>query len=55
MQNLQARTIERKAERPSCDDSKAKLQRLRLQRVRRPRILFSYSVSSHTGYGLKSV
>jgi len=52
MQQLEERTSMHNAERPSYQDSKAKLQRLRLQRVRRPRILFSYAVSSHTGHGL---
>jgi len=37
---------------PLHDDSRLRLQRLRHQRVRRPRILFSYAVSSHTGHGL---
>jgi len=53
MQELEERTIECSAERPSYDDLRAKLQRLRLQRVRRVRILFSYAVSSHTGHGLE--
>ena len=52
MQVLEARRTKCNNERPSYDDSKLKLQRLRLQRVRRPRILFSYAVSSHTGHGL---
>mmetsp|Transcript_82512 Transcript_82512/g.133813 ORF Transcript_82512/g.133813 Transcript_82512/m.133813 type:complete len:215 (+) Transcript_82512:339-983(+) len=52
MQELEEHAIKRNTQHPSCDDSKAQLQRLRQQRVRRPRILFSYAVSSHTGHGL---
>ena len=34
------------------DEIKTRLQRLREQRVRRPRILVSFNVSNKTGYGL---
>jgi hypothetical protein len=37
------------------DETKQRLQRLREQRVRRPRIPFSYGVSSKTGYGLEEL
>ena len=53
IQELEARRTERNAEHPSYDDTQTKVQRLRLQRVQRSRILFSYAVSSHTGHGLK--
>ena len=43
------------SEKHARDEAKQRLQRLREQRVKRPRILFSYGVSSKTGYGLKEL
>ena len=39
-------------DRDAHDEAQQRLQRLREQRVRRPRLLFSYGVSSKTGHGL---
>ena len=39
-------------EQDARDEAQQRLQRLREQRVRRPRLFFSYGVSSKTGHGL---
>ena len=53
MQEIEARMVPHGSEQHTRDEAKQRLQRLREQRVKRPRILFSYGVSSKTGYGLE--
>jgi hypothetical protein len=52
MQEIEARMFPQGGEQHARDEAKQRLQRLREQRVRQPRILFSCGVSSKTGHGL---
>jgi hypothetical protein len=47
MQEIEARMVPQGSEQHARNEAKQRLQRLREQRVRRPRILFGYGVSSH--------
>jgi GTPase SAR1 family protein len=56
MQEIEARMVPKGIEQQHArDKAKQRLQRLREQRVKRPRILFSYGVSSKTGHGLEKL
>jgi Leucine-rich repeat (LRR) protein len=55
MQDLEKQRSRHAGEQQSLEDSKMRLERLRRQRVLRPRILLSYAVSSKTGRGLEQL
>jgi GTPase SAR1 family protein len=55
MQEVEARMFPQDSEQHARDEAEQRLQRLREQRVKRPRILFSYGVSSKTGRGLEEL
>jgi hypothetical protein len=55
MQDLEKQRSRHAGEQQSLEDSRMRLERLRRQRVLRPRILLSYAVSNKTGRGLKQL
>ncbi len=55
MQDLKTQRSRHDTEQQSLEDSKMRLERLRRQRVLRPRILLSNAVSSKTGRGLEQL